>query len=400
MEGVFSPTTLLFFRIVGGLLALANIAAIAAVVTFYFLPRREPWMARLSATIKTAFVYELLLIGSFIMLVPFYWMVITSFKDGETSVRFPPEWLPALNVYSAPEPGTGEMVEVRPLEFRRREGQEIRVAPADAMSFRTDTSRGYPMILELPEEDRVFRVPAEVLQSNVVTRLDPLNYLRAWYAPEEATRGAVNFGRYFWVSAFTGVICTIGTLLTGALAAFAFAKMNFYGKGMFFYVVLLTMMVPGQVLLIPNFLTLSILGWLDTYLALTVPFLASVFTIFLMRQFFMTIPDELWDASQIDGAGRLKFLFLVIMPLSKPVFLTAGIFTFLGNWNALLWPLIVTSRPQMRTLMVGLQTFSEEAGDNFHLMMAASTMAILPIVIMFFLMQRFFIQGIARTGLK
>lgn len=221
------------------------------------------------------------------------------------------------------------------------------------------------------------------------------NYAEAWVAPKVTT-----FGQYFWVSIFTSITTTIGTLLTGALAAFAFAKMRFRGKGAFFYLILATMMVPGQVLLIPSYIILQYLGWLDTYLALIVPWLASVFTIFLMRQFFMTIPDDLWDAAQIDGASRFRFLFIVVLPLSKPVMITAGIFTFLGNWNSLLWPLIVTTRPEMRTIMVGLQTYNTEAGGEFHLLMAASTMAVLPIVIAFFFLQKFFIAGIARTGLK
>lgn len=221
------------------------------------------------------------------------------------------------------------------------------------------------------------------------------NYAEAWVAPKVTT-----FGQYFWVSIFTAVTTTIGTLLTGALAAFAFAKMRFRGKGAFFYIILMTMMVPGQVLLIPSYIILQYLGWLDTYLALIVPWLASVFTIFLMRQFFMTIPDDLWDAAQIDGSSRFRFLFIVVLPLSKPVMITAGIFTFLGNWNSLLWPLIVTTRPEMRTIMVGLQTYNTEAGGEFHLLMAASTMAILPIVVAFFFLQKFFIAGIARTGLK
>jgi multiple sugar transport system permease protein len=119
-----------------------------------------------------------------------------------------------------------------------------------------------------------------------------------------------------------------------------------------------------------------------------------------MRQFFMTIPDDLWDAAQIDGSGRFRYLWTVVAPLSKPVFITSAIFTFLANWNSLFWPLIMTTSPEMRTLMVGLQTFNSEAGDDFHLLMAASSLAIVPIVIIFFFLQRYFIQGIARTGLK
>ncbi len=221
------------------------------------------------------------------------------------------------------------------------------------------------------------------------------NFIEAWNAPPDLT-----FGRYFYVSIVTAVASTAGTLATAALAAYAFAKMRFIGKGLFFYLVLAMMMVPGQVLLIPNFIILAGLNWIDTYQALIVPWLASVFCIFLMRQFFMTIPDDLWDAAQIDGSGRFRYLVMVILPLSKPVLITSGIFTFLASWNSLLWPLIVTHSPDMRTLMVGLATFTQEAGSKYNLLMSASTFAIVPVIILFFFLQRFFIQGIARTGLK
>jgi multiple sugar transport system permease protein len=220
------------------------------------------------------------------------------------------------------------------------------------------------------------------------------NFVDAWNAPD------VTFGRYFFVSIVTAVASTAGTLATSALAAYAFAKMRFIGKGLFFYLVLAMMMVPGQALLIPNYIILDTLRWINTYQALIVPWLASVFCIFLMRQFFMTIPDDLWDAAQIDGSGRFRYLVTVVLPLSRPVLITSGIFTFLASWNSLLWPLIVTNTPNMRTLMVGLQTFTEEAGSKFHLLMSASTFAIVPVIILFFFLQRFFIQGIARTGLK
>ncbi len=220
------------------------------------------------------------------------------------------------------------------------------------------------------------------------------NFIDAWNAPD------VTFGRYFFVSIVTAVASTAGTLATSALAAYAFAKMRFIGKGLFFYLVLAMMMVPGQALLIPNYIILDTLFWINTYQALIVPWLASVFCIFLMRQFFMTIPDDLWDAAQIDGSGRFRYLVTVVLPLSRPVLITSGIFTFLASWNSLLWPLIVTNTPNMRTLMVGLQTFTQEAGSKYNLLMAASTFAIVPVIILFFFLQRFFIQGIARTGLK
>ena len=167
------------------------------------------------------------------------------------------------------------------------------------------------------------------------------------------------------------------------------------------------MMVPGQVLLIPNFLILAQLPewtfgmrWLDGYPALIAPWLASVFSIFLLRQFFLNVPDELWDAAQIDGAGRFAYLWRVMVPLSRPALVTAGIFIFLGQWNSLLWPLICTTSPHMRTLMVGLQTLNEEMRGDSHLLMAASTNAIMPVVILFFFLQRFFVAGIARAGIQ
>lgn len=353
------------------------------------------WAKRLSSFL----IYESLTIGAIFMVVPFYWMIITSFKDQETSNAFPPKWLPYRVEYRATAPDGREVV-VTPTTIRRREGEKITVVPVNEIKFEKIEREGYSYTTQNWDKGTEFQVDPKDLRRTEVLSVSLSNFVEAWYAPEEATRGNANFARYFYVSIVTGVAATIGTLITGALAAFAFARLEFWGKGVLFYVILATMMVPGQVLLIPNFLILSGLHWLDTYAALTVPWLASVFTIFLMRQFFMTIPNDLWDAAQIDGASRLRFLFQVVIPLSKPVFITAGIFNFLNNWNSLLWPLIVTSRPEMRTLMVGLQTFVEDAGSKFHLMMAASTMAILPVVILFFVLQRFFIEGIARTGLK
>ena len=147
-------------------------------------------------------------------------------------------------------------------------------------------------------------------------------------------------------------------------------------------------------------LILERLGWLDRYPALIVPMLASAFAIFFLRQTFMTVPGELWDAARLDGAGRLTFLRRVMIPHAGPALAAIGLLTFLGQWNALLWPLIVTTRPGMRTLMVGLQSFNEEASAEPNLLMAAATFSMLPIVVAFFLLQRFFIQSTTRTGIK
>jgi len=218
------------------------------------------------------------------------------------------------------------------------------------------------------------------------------NFVEAWHSAP--------FGRYFFNSIFTCTTIVVVGLITSSLAAFAFAKMRFAGRKFLFFLILSTMMIPGQVLIIPSYLIVAHLGWLNSYKSLIIPWLANVFTIFLMRQFFMTIPDDLMDASKIDGASKFRSLWMIVIPLSKPVIITAGIFDFLMNWNALLWPLIVAKNPKYWTLMVGLSSFNNDAGSEFHLLMAASTFAVLPIIIAFFFLQRFFIQGIARTGLK
>lgn len=223
-----------------------------------------------------------------------------------------------------------------------------------------------------------------------------VNYRDAWISPP----GEMTFGRYFWVSTVMGVLTTLGVLATSIPAAYAFAKMEFRGKKTAFYLVLATMMIPSQALIIPEYLILEQLGWLDRYLGLVVPFTASVFSIFLLRQFFMTVPAELWDAAQIDGAGRGAFLWRILAPQAGPALGTIALLTFLGQWNALMWPLIATTRPEMRTLMVGLEAFSQEAGSETGQLMAAATFSMLPILIAFFALQRLFIQSVARTGLK
>lgn len=355
---------------------------------------RQQWPA-----VGRHFVYQALAAGAFFMLLPFYWMIVTSFKDASQALTFPPNWLPVRTQYQAPR--DGQTVVVHPLQRARQPEAMVQVVPLDEVRFRPEPSPSGRVVHKKNwPPDSVFQVRQKDVASTVTLSFSFTNFVEAWYAPEVSTLGAVNFGQYFWVSIYTGVLTTLGTLITSALAAYAFARMRFAGRSLFFYIVLATMMVPGQVLLIPNFIVLDVLNWLDTPMALIVPWLASVFTIFLMRQFFMTIPDDLWDAAQIDGSGRFRFLWQVVVPLSKPVFITAGIFNFLGNWNSLLWPLIVTSSPHLRTLMVGLQTFNQEAGSDFHLLMAASSLAIMPVVIMFFFLQRFFIAGIARAGLK
>jgi multiple sugar transport system permease protein len=218
------------------------------------------------------------------------------------------------------------------------------------------------------------------------------NYVDAW--------NAAPFGRYYFNTVFVAIVTTVLEIIFAAMAAFAFAKMEFFGKKFIFSLFLATMMVPGEVLLVPNFITLTNLGWIDTYYALIVPWVVSVFAIFLLRQHFMTIPDELYDAAKIDGMNKWKFLWGVMVPLSKPAIITGALLKFVGSWNSFLWVLIITKSPEYRTLPVGLQNFSSATGTEYNLLMSAATFSIIPVVVLFLVTQKYFIAGISRSGLK
>ncbi|MGC8820986.1 MAG: ABC transporter permease subunit [Fervidobacterium sp.] len=218
------------------------------------------------------------------------------------------------------------------------------------------------------------------------------NYVLAWKAAP--------FGRYYLNTIFIATVTTVLEIIISAMAAYAFSWMNFPGKDILFSIFLATMMVPGEVLLVPNFITVTKLGWIDTYYALIVPWVVSVFSIFLMRQHFLSLPGELFDAAKIDGCSHWRFLWQIVVPLSKPVVITTALLKFVGSWNSFLWVLIVTNSPKYRTLTVGLQTFSSEVGTLYNMLMAAATFSILPVVIIFLFTQKYFVKGIARTGLK
>jgi len=224
------------------------------------------------------------------------------------------------------------------------------------------------------------------------------NYVNAW---KEA-----NFSLFMWNSVRITLITLAGQLTFSILAAYAFARMKFPGRDLIFGIMLSTMMIPGMVIIIPNFLTVTWLGrigpikWINNWPALTVPFMGSIFSIFLLRQFFAQIPDELFDAAQIDGAGHLRFLTQVVIPLSKAPLMVIIVLSFIGSWNALAWPLLVTNSPDWRPIAVGLLAFIDEAGQMINLMMAGAFITIIPILILYFFTQKQFTESIARSGMK
>jgi ABC-type glycerol-3-phosphate transport system permease component len=192
-----------------------------------------------------------------------------------------------------------------------------------------------------------------------------------------------------------------GSIVTSSLAAYGFARLRAPGRDLIFLLVLGTMMIPGIVLLIPTYIIFAKIHWVNTLLPLTVPrLLGSAFDIFLLRQFFLGIPNELQDAALIDGAGHGRIWWSVMLPLSKPALATVGIFSFLGAWNDFLGPLIYLNSQELYTLALGLQVFLSEHSNQWGLLMAASTMMVVPIIVVFFFAQKQFIQGITLTGMK
>jgi multiple sugar transport system permease protein len=207
------------------------------------------------------------------------------------------------------------------------------------------------------------------------------------------------FLRYLLNTVFVSGSVTLLQLVVSSLAAYAFARLRFPGRDRLFLAYLATLMVPGQVTLIPNFLIVKYLGWIDTYQALIIPQIFSAFGTFLLRQFFLTIPRELEDAARIDGASALGFFRKILLPLSGPALATLGVFTFTAQWNNFLWPLIVINDAEMRTLTVGLRALVGQFTVQYQLLMAGTVISLVPMVVVFLLAQRAFVRGIALTGL-
>ncbi|MEW6685665.1 MAG: carbohydrate ABC transporter permease [Candidatus Edwardsbacteria bacterium] len=218
------------------------------------------------------------------------------------------------------------------------------------------------------------------------------NYLEAF--------SQVAFPRYFLNTMIITVATLIGVLGTSCLSAYAFAHLKFPGRNLLFVSLLSLMMIPQPIYLVPSYIILSKLHWIDTYYGLIVPWTVNIFSIFLLRQHFKTIPKDLYDAAIIDGCGHFGFLWRVVIPLSRAPLITVSLFSIIASWNSFLWPLIVTNSDAMRPIQVGLAYFAQEQGSFWPLLMAASTFAILPLIIVYFFAQRQIIESFSRTGLK
>ncbi len=220
-----------------------------------------------------------------------------------------------------------------------------------------------------------------------------------WRAYGEAWR-AQDFTRYFLNSAAVSVAITAGNLLLASLAGYSLSKFRYFGRGFLFLLILSTMMLPLEVTMVPLFLIVKKLGWPNTYAGLIVPFLVEGFGVFLMRQYLLSIPNELIEAARIDGASELRIYAQIVMPLCKPALAALGVFTFREAWDMYIWPLIIVTQDSLRTLPLGISLFMSSFGTAWDQLMAVAAIGTLPMILLFFFLQRSFIQGISITGLK
>jgi multiple sugar transport system permease protein len=247
----------------------------------------------------------------------------------------------------------------------------------------------YWMVLTaLKPVDEIFIYPPTFIPS----RLAFENFVEAWKTAP--------FGRYFMNSIIMTCLTTASHVAIACLAAYAFVALRFPGRDFIFLAFLGTMMVPSVVTLVPTFVLIKKLHWINTYRGLVIPHMVSVFGIFLLRQFFLTIPKDYEDAARIDGCGRFGILWRMYIPLAKPAIAALAIFSFYHVWNEFFWPLVITSIDEMRTLSVGLRYFIDESAVDWELVMAGSTMVVGPVLLAFFVAQRQFVRGITMTGLK
>lgn len=228
---------------------------------------------------------------------------------------------------------------------------------------------------------------------NLVPASPTLEHYRALFSRQD-------MGRYVLNSTLLAASVTALSVLLNALAGYAFAKLQFTGKRRIFQVLLAAMIVPGQVGMLPLFLLLRELGLINTYAGVIVPGMASIFGIFLVRQYVLSVPDSLLDAGRIDGAGEFRIFWSLVLPLCKPILVTLAIFTFLGSWNDFMWPLIILTDRDMYTLPVALANLLGEHVQDTELMMAGAVLTILPVIVLFLALQRYYVEGLVRGSLK
>ncbi len=331
-------------------------------------------------------------VGLFFLL-PFLWMIVTAFKSNADVLHTPPRWLPYDNVRVEVN---GKLLPLYQVQTEMGTQQLAMVKIIEGVGTFVDPANP-SQLMEIE------------IQQGAVKIAEPLMEIsfRWQNFPDAMNRGSrPNIGASFWVyfknSLIIAFFTIIGTLVSNTPVAYAFARLKFPGRDILFVLVLATMMLPFQVTMIPVYLLFNdYLGWGDTFLPLIIPaFFANAWDVFLLRQFFRTIPEEMCDAARVDGASEWQIFTQIILPLSVPVLATVSVFTFLWAWNDFTGPLLFLTSPKNFTMALGLQDFQSQRTMIWNQLMAAATVFTVPIVIAFFFAQKTFIQGIKLTGSK
>lgn len=326
--------------------------------------------------------YGYLFIGVFIMFAPVLWLILSSFKTPSEIAKFPPRFLPyqqktvEVQGYEKPLPLyeiTFEDGSIKVLAQVRRVGLEAQLVD--------------------PEN------PGEIIKVNIKQR-KPVEKISFSLDNFIEGVGSFNFSRYLWNSIFVTVVATALTILVNSMAAFALSKYKFRGRQTIFLVMISTLMVPLSVVLVPVFLVITKVGWNNNLLGIIIPAAATPTGVFMLRQYMLTIPDDLLHAARIDGASEWRIYSQIILPLAKPAIAVLTIFSVMWRWNDFLWPLIVLSRSEFFTLQVGLASFQGELNVQWNLILAMSVLTLLPITLIFSILQRYITTGIATTGMK
>ncbi len=362
-----------------------------------------------SQTTRLSAAHLTLLAGSVLFLLPFAWLLSTSLKPDDEQAVFPPVWIPTQQQTTDtikgedglpaklsdwnPDPGAS-------VRGKGNEGAgavmmgAIRVAEIADLPSGQVKVRGIAPAIYANQDFTAERADLKKLR-HTAPRWE--NYSEALaYLPAETHYGAVFLGNTLFLTAMQ----VLGTLVGSSLVAFAFSRLKWPGRDLWFVVLLATMMIPGAVTMMPRFLIFRSLGWIDTLQPLWVPaFFGSAFHIFFLRQFFMSIPTELEDAAKIDGCGPFGVYFKIMLPLVKPALAAIAIMATLGAWNDFQGPLIYLSSPERMPLAYALQLYQSQHGGEPGLLMAASTLVVMPIIVLFFFTQRYFIEGVSLSGL-
>lgn len=332
--------------------------------------------------------YGYLLLGLLIVLMPILWMFLSSIKSPRALVENDPRLLPYEQV-TVPAPDGSRQLGV--FVWMKPDGSRTDVA---FVGPRGANAR----VFELATPGEIIEVPR-----SHITRKDVVS--PRWENYTEPTLGSTqsrtfNFLRYFWNSTFVTIVATLLTLVVNAMAAFALSKYRFRGRDLMVIVIVSTLLIPPTVILVPLFMTVSSLGMLNSLWGVIIPAIATPTGVFLLRQYMLTIPDELIEAARMDGASEWKIFWRIMLPLSLPALSVLAILSVMWRWNDFMWPLIVLTQSEVFTLQLGLSTFKGELNDNMHYLLAMTVLTLMPVTLVFVFLQKHITTGIANTGLK